>query len=74
MNLTQPTEMQLSNKLQMFSYFLTAFLKSRFSFENFGNKDKTHSLCFCKIIDGERLAYVNAWRVTFEYTLGQSTY
>ena len=53
----------------MFSQFCTAFLKSRFRFENFEEKDEPHSLYYSEVIDGERCGYVNVRRVTFQYTL-----
>ena len=59
----------ISKKLKMFSQFCTAFLKSRFSFGHFEEKDEPHSLYYSEVIDGERCGYVNVRRVTFQYTL-----
>ena len=51
--------MQLNKKLKIVFQLFTAFLKSTFNFEQYEKKDESHSLCISKIIDGERLAYVN---------------
>ena len=42
-NLTQPIEMQLSQKQKTFSEFFFAFLKSSLNFEHFQKKDDSHS-------------------------------
>ena len=65
--------MQLSYQLQMFSHFFMSFLKCTFNFEHSEKKYEVHSSCFSEIIDGERRADVNAYGVTFQYNLGQST-
>ena len=57
----------------MFSHCFTAFLRCRFNFEHFEKKDETHSLCFFDMIGGERRADANAYGVTFQCNLGQST-
>ena len=43
-NLTQPIQMQLSQKQKTFSEFLSAFSTSRLNFEHFQKKDDPHSL------------------------------
>ena len=43
-NLTQPIHVQLSQKLKTFSWFFSAFSKSRLNFEYFQEKDAAHSL------------------------------
>ena len=44
-NLTQPIQMQLYKKQNIFSQFFFAFLKSTSNFEHFEKKDGPHSLC-----------------------------
>ena len=41
-NLTQPIQMQLSQKEKTFSNFFSAFLKSSLNFEHFLKKDDPH--------------------------------
>ena len=42
-NLTQPIQMQLTEKLKTLSQFLCAILKSRLNFKHFQQKDDAHS-------------------------------
>ena len=42
-NLTQPIQMQLSQKQKTFSQFFFAFLKSILNFKQFPRKDDPHS-------------------------------
>ena len=42
-NLTQPIQMQLSQKEETFSGFFFAFLKCILNFKHFPNKEHTHS-------------------------------
>ena len=42
-NLTQPIQMQLSQKQKAFSQFFFAFLKSTLNFKHLPNKDDPHS-------------------------------
>ena len=42
-NLTQPIQMQLSQKQKTFSQFFFAFLKSTLNFKHLPNKDDPHS-------------------------------
>ena len=42
-NLTEPIQMQLSQKRKIFSQFLSAFLKSSLNVERFQKKDDPHS-------------------------------
>ena len=42
-NLTEPIQMQLSQKQKTFSEFFFAFLKSILNFKHFPKKDETHS-------------------------------
>ena len=41
-NLTQPIQMQLSQKQKLFADFFSAFLKSSLNFEHFLKKDDRH--------------------------------
>ena len=43
-NLMEPIHMQLSQKLKTFSWFFSAFSKSRLNFEYFQKKGDAHSL------------------------------
>ena len=43
-NLTQPIQMQLSQKQKTFSQFLSAFSTSRLNIEHFQKRDDPHSL------------------------------
>ena len=55
-NLTQPIQMQVPKKVNVFSQLFIAFLKFLFNFEHFQKKDEPHSLCISEIIDGQRRA------------------
>ena len=44
-NLTQPIEIQLSQKQKISSEFFFAFLKSILNFKHFPKKDDPHGLC-----------------------------
>ena len=54
-NLTQPIQMQLSQKQKTFSDFLTGFLKSSLNFEHFLKKDDPHCWCICNLRTGKNL-------------------
>ena len=54
-NLTIPIQMQLSQKQETFSYFLSAFVESTLSFEYFGKKDDPQSFFICDITDSENV-------------------
>ena len=58
-NLPQSIEIELSNKLKIFSENSTAFLKFTFNLKHFKNKDESHSVCLSEIIDFEIRASVN---------------
>ena len=45
-NLTQPIEIQLSQKQKIFSEFFFAFLKSILNLKDLPKKDDPHSRCF----------------------------
>ena len=42
-NLNEPIQLQLSQKQNVFSQFVVAFLKSRLNFEHFQKRDDPHS-------------------------------
>ena len=53
-NLTQPIQMQLSQKQKIYSEFVSAFLKSILKFEHFQKKHDPHSSCVSDITDSEK--------------------
>ena len=53
-NLTQPIQMQLSQKQKIYSEFVSAFLKSILKFEHFQKKREPHSSCVSEITDSEK--------------------
>ena len=53
-NLTQPIQMELSNKQKTFSNYFGKFFKSRSNFEQFGKKADPDRLCISDIMDCER--------------------
>ena len=46
-------QMQLSEKLKIFSQFFSKFLKSSSNFEHFEKKDDIHSQCISEIKDSQ---------------------
>ena len=58
-NLTQPSQMQLSQKQKTFSEYFSAFLKSSLNFEHFQKKYDSHSWGISKITDSEKYGYIN---------------
>ena len=53
-NLTQPTQILLSEKQKSFSLFLAPFLKSTLNFAHFQKKDDPHSRCSSQITVSEK--------------------
>ena len=53
-NLTQPIQMQLSQKQKTLSQFFAAFLKSNLKFEHWEEKDDPHGWCMCQIKDSKK--------------------
>ena len=53
-NLTQPIQIQLSQKQKTFSQFLSAFLKSSLNDEHFFKKDDPQSWCISDVRDSEK--------------------
>ena len=58
-NLTQPIQMQLSQKQKTFSQFFFAFLKSILNSNHISRKDDPHSLCISGIQSSEKCRYIN---------------
>ena len=50
-NLTQPIQMQLSQKPKTFPQFVAAFLKTSLNFEHFQRKNDSHSRAISEITD-----------------------
>ena len=53
-NLTQPIQMELSQKQKTFSGFFCAFVKSSLNFEYFQKINDRHSWCISEIMDSEK--------------------
>ena len=53
-NLTQPTQILLSQKRKTFSEFFSAFLKCTLNFAHFQKQDDPHSRCICQITVSEK--------------------
>ena len=53
-NLTQQTQMQLSQKQKSFSEFAFAFSKAKSNFEHFQKKDDPRYWCICQITHSEK--------------------
>ena len=53
-NLTQPIQMELSNKQKTFSNYFSTFFKFRSNFEHFGKEYDPHRLSISKNKDCER--------------------
>ena len=53
-NLTQPIQMQVSQKQKYFSHFFSAFLKSSLNIEYFWKRDDPHSWRISDITDPEK--------------------
>ena len=58
-NLTQPIQMQLSQKQKSFSQFGFAFLGSILNFKHFTKNDDPHSLCISEITGSEKCGQIN---------------
>ena len=58
-NSTQPIQIQLSQKEDLFSWFFSAFLKFSLNFEHFQQKDDPHSRCFLKITNSKKRGFIN---------------
>ena len=58
-NLREQFQTPLSHKQKNFSGFFIAFLKCAWNLKHFQKKDEYPSLIISKIIDAERLGYLN---------------
>ena len=58
-NFRQQFQTPLSQKQKTFSGFLISFLKCARNLEHFQKKDEYSSLIISKIIDAEKLGYLN---------------
>ena len=54
-NLTIPIQTQFSQKEKPFSQFFAAFLKSRWNFENFEQKNYPHRFFILEVTDSENV-------------------
>ena len=52
--LTQPIQMQLSQKQKIFAKYFPAFSKSSLNFEHFGKKDDAHSFFISEMTASEK--------------------
>ena len=59
LNFTQQIEAPLSQKQKTFSGIFLAFLKCPLNLENFEKKDQYPSQVISKVIDSERVGYLN---------------
>ena len=58
-NLTQPIQIQLSQKLKTFSEFFFAFSKSTLNFKHLPKKDDPHSWCISGSHGSEKYGSIN---------------
>ena len=58
-NLTQPIQMELSQKQKIFSRYFSPFFKSNLNFEHFQKKYDSHTWGTSKITDSEKHGYIN---------------
>ena len=65
--------MQTSLKLNTFTGFFIAFLKSTFNLEYFQKKDQSQSLSITEIINCETGSYLNVQKAIFHATLRKTT-
>ena len=52
--LTQPIQIQISQKEKTFLNFFSPFLKSIWNFEHFQKNDDSHTLCISEIRDSQK--------------------
>ena len=52
--LTQPIQIQISQKEKTFLKFFSPFLKSIWNFEHFQKNDDSHTLCISEIRDSQK--------------------
>ena len=71
-NLPQPTETQLSKKLNKISQFFV-ISEIYIKFWTFEKKDQSHSWCISEIRDWEKRGYLNILKALFWNTIQQLT-
>ena len=72
-NFSQQFPMQISQKLNAFSRFFIAFLKSTLNMEYFEKGYQSHSLSITEIINCETGSYLNVQNAIFHATLPEIT-
>ena len=73
-NLWQQIPRQISRKVNAFSGFFIAFVKSMLNLEYFQEKDQSHSLSITEIINCKTGSYLNVKKSMFHATLRQITF
>ena len=73
-NLTQPIQIQLSQKQKTFSEFFFAFLKSILNFKDLPKKNAPHSSCFSGNLGSEIYGYIYVSKAVFQRTLRHTTW
>ena len=68
-NFPQQFQTPLSQKQKTFSGFFIAFLKCEWNLEHFQEKYECPSPIISEIIDTERRAYLNVWKVLLQNTI-----
>ena len=63
---TQQVQTPLSLKLNTFSWFFTAFLKSTWNGGHFQKKGESSSLGISEIINSKRGGYLSAWKALLQ--------
>ena len=69
--LKQPIQIQLSQKQNTFSEFLSAFLKCTLHFEHFQKKDDPRSRGISQITVSEKCDSINVCKISFKRSLRQ---
>ena len=73
-NLTQPIEIELSQKQKTFFQFFFAFLKSILNFKDLPKKDDRHRSCFSGNLGSEKYDYIYVSKAVFQRTLTHRTW
>ena len=73
-NLTQPIQMQLSQKKKTFPGISFTFLKSILNLEHFQKKENRRNWCISEITDFERRVQVIVYKVLFWRTCQEATW
>ena len=70
-NLSQPIQMQVSQKIKKFSEVFSWVLKSSLNFEHFQKKDDSHSWGISEITDSEKHGYIKSKKYRFKGSFGK---